>query len=265
MLSRYALTGGPISSGGPIIPPAYPPLPWQSPTTLTQTIPAYPYQEYSDDDNIQAFFAAFNTLAQEYVNWFATISLPVYTAPQISDALLDWVAEGLYGITRPTLPSGNTRNIGAPNTYAPNVLAPNQYEIIEPTQFYATNDDVFKRIITWHFYKGDGKVFDIRWLKRRIMRFLTGTNGTAPDIDETYQVSVTFGTDNQVDIDLSSGFATVTGGSIPNKCAPNTIYPNQINSTFTPGSTFPLAPIFQAAVNAGVLELPPNYVWVVTI
>ena len=46
----------------------------------------------------------------------------------------------------------------------------------------AVTDDVFKRILTWHFYKGDGKNFSVRWLKRRIWRFLQGANGT--DFDD---------------------------------------------------------------------------------
>jgi len=46
--------------------------------------------------------------------------------------------------------------------------------------FYELPDDIFKRILTWNLYKGDGNRFSMRWLKRRIARFLFGVNGIDP-------------------------------------------------------------------------------------
>ena len=60
-----------------------------------------------------------------------------------------------------------------------------QHEILQ-----ATNDDIYRRVITWNFYKGDGFVFSMQWFKRRVFRFLNGPNGISPDIDNTYSVSV---------------------------------------------------------------------------
>ena len=37
---------------------------------MQDTIPAYPYQQYADDADIQAFFAAYNSLAQGYLDWY---------------------------------------------------------------------------------------------------------------------------------------------------------------------------------------------------
>jgi len=61
-----------------LYPPTPPvgPFPPTAPTTLTKVIPSYLYQEYSDDDDLQAFVMAYNGLAQQYVTWFATSPSP---------------------------------------------------------------------------------------------------------------------------------------------------------------------------------------------
>ena len=141
----------------------------------------------------------------------------------------------------------------------------NAYKIVGPSNVTVTTDDIFKRIITWNFYKGDGKVFNIRWLKRRIMRFLYGTNGSAPNIDQTYQVSVTFGVANQIDIQLISGVRRVTGGAIFDRFALNSMPFNAVKSAFTPLTPLPNAAIFKEAMDSGVLQLPFQYEYIVSI
>ena len=202
-------------------------------SSLQSILPAYVYQQYSDDANIQAFNTAYNNFAQLYLSWFNTIELPVYTSPTISGALLDWVALGLYGRTRPLLPSGKSQAVGPYDTWQYNTLEYNQYKVIGSTNYYATTDDIFKRILTWHLYKGDGKVFNIAWLKRRVLRFLNGTNGTAPSVADTQTVSVTFGTPPSVVIALQTPFAQ--------------------------------GAILQSAVQSGAIELPFQYTWSVTL
>ncbi len=210
--------------------------PWPNtppqPISLQNTIPAYPFEQYADDPAIQAFFAAYNALAQEYVAWFNSINLPVYTGAQISGPLLDWVGAGLYGMARPTLPYGQATRIGAIDTYTLDGIALNAGAVLSSGGVYSTTDDIYKRILTWHLYAGDGKVFNIRWLKRRIMRFLYGVNGTDCIIDQTYQVSVSF----------SSG--------------------HTVNITFT--GPQPAANVLVAAINSGAVEMPPQYTYVVT-
>lgn len=232
-------------------------------TTLQKTIPSYAYTQYADDDDIQGFFAAFNTLAQQYVNTFNALNLPVYTGDLIVGALLDWVALGLYGLARPLLPYGVGKNLGPYNTSAFNSLYFNESKLLGPTTYYATTDDIFKRILTWHLYKGDGKVFNIRWLKRRIMRFLLGVNGTSPDIGNTYQVSVTFGPSGQVNIRIINALRVVAGGAIYNAFAFNTQAFDGLQTTVEQFIPFAAAPTFQAAVQAGVLELPFQFTWIV--
>lgn len=265
-VSVNAVTSGHRFSGFVIqAPTPFPPTPQpgtfppSGPTTLTELIPAYLYQQYADDEDLQAFFAAFNALAQGYVDWFADVSLPVYTGEQISGPLLDWVALGLYGMVRPTLSSGRNRDVGPLNTYPPNTLAPNQRKTIGPSDVTVTTDDVFKRIMTWNFYKGDGNVFNVRWLKRRVMRFLIGVDGTAPNIGQTYAISVTFGGD-LISIRITPGSRLISGGALPNRIGLNRLPPNSLITFANPTQPqFPMAPTFKEAVESGALQLPFQY------
>lgn len=209
------------------------PWPPGGPTSVQNTIPAYVYVQYQDDDNVAAFFDAYNIYAQAYVDWFNALNLPIYTQGPVSGPLLDWVAEGLYGIARP----GLATSIGDPtqggvNTFTANALPANGYRPGLAETYTATNDDTFRRIITWAFYKSDGKTFTPQWLKRRINRFLTGVNGTDIINDTQYGVSV-----------APTGFKAWT-----------------ITLATTPASV-----IFKIAVESGILELPFQITWTVTL
>lgn len=241
---------------------AFPP---SGPTSLRNTIPSYLYQEYADDDDLQALVSAYNQIAQQIINWFNQVNLPVYTGVLIAGPLLDWVAQGLYGIVRPSLSSGRNRNLGAYNTVVYNLLAYNKVKVVGPSDVTVTTDDIFKRIITWNFYRGDGNVFNIRWLKRRVVRFLNGTNGTAPNVDTTYQVSVTMG-QGIVSIRLAFGSRTINSGSIYNRGAYNTYAYNTIKTTFNSGpSPPPYASVLQEALESGVLLFPFQFQPIVTV
>ena len=76
----------------------------------------------------------------------------------------------------------------------------NDFITLGSINFFPTTDDIYKRMLTWHFYKGDGKTFSVRWLKRRVMRFLLGMDGVDQGTDDTSPVSVSFGSDNNVTI-----------------------------------------------------------------
>ena len=208
----------------------WPPL---EPTSVQNIIPAYPYVEYAYDDNVTAFFEAYTLYAQAYLTWFNELNLPIYTQAPVSGSLLDWVAQGLYGIGRPGLPtSRGDPEQGPINSFTLNSLALNAYRPGLPETYTATSDDYFRRIITWAFWKGDGKVFSIGWLKRRINRFLTGANGTDALTPTTYEVSV-----------VPTGFKTYT-----------------ITLATTTSSQ-----IFKAAVMAGIMELPFQITWTITL
>jgi hypothetical protein len=245
-------------------------FPPAGPTGLTTTLPSYLYQEYTDDDSLQSFVNAYNSLAQEYVDWFNSINLPIYTQPQIYGLLLDWVAAGIYGIIRPVLSSGRVRLIGPLNTYYCNQYntALNTVKRIGPINVTTTSDDVFKRVITWHFYKGDGKYFSTRWLKRRTARFLFGVNGTGYE-GNTYQISVLSGDDGQLNITILSGIRTLTRAivcnfipGVPksgNYCNKANYALDSMGSVFSSYAVPALAIIFQEAINTGALEMPLQF------
>ena len=159
-------------------------------TSLQQIVPAYIFTQFADDDNIQGFFAAQNAYATQFLLWFNTLNLPIYTGGIIAGALLDWVGQGVYGIVRPSITTGSMRSVSATNSDPTNVLVTNGRRTTSTEILQSTSDDIYRRVITWNFYKGDGFFFNIEWLKRRVLRFLNGPNGIAPFIDNTYAVSV---------------------------------------------------------------------------
>lgn len=250
---------GESAIGGPAAPPGSP--------GLTQIIPSYAYWWLSDDQNIQALIAAWNQIAQGYLDSLNTLGLPDYTGTPIYGALLDWVAQGLYGIVRPVLPSGTTQINGPLGQLGVGDGIPlGTLQIVGPSSYYVTDDDIFKRIIAWHFFKGDGKVFNIRWLKRRVMRFLTGANGQSPNIDQTYRISVTFGTGNQVNIRIIDVMSNVIDGAIPGILEPG--FDPTLGSLVADNVTLPGMPFAQQlkdAIDYGALELPVQFTYVVSI
>ena len=194
---------------------------------IVQNLPAYLYQQYNDDPDILAFFDAYNTKTQENLDRINNLNLPNYTTK--FGLMLDWVAEGIYGIKRPVLPFLGTVAGGVYNEPIYDTSIYNENIVITPSGTYETTDDIFKRIITWNFYKGDGYYFNITWLKNRVYRFLAQANGIPAPIPNTYDISVTFGVSNAVNITIASGSLTA------------------------------LAPILQAGINTGALQVPFQY------
>lgn len=234
---------------------------------LTKTIPSYLYKQYDDDDTLQAFVDVFNSMAQEYVDWFNELGLPIYTGrgSLVDGTLLDWVATNLYGFPRPVLPFGDQESDGPLNSMALNAIVLDGSFSRDPANVFTTNDDVYRRCLTWMFFKGDGKEFTIRWLKRRVARFLTGKNGRAGETDQTYRISVTFGPDpKRVNINVLTTLLTVIDG--PLNATP--FDATTLNAGAFSAQTFKqykLAPVFKAAMDAGVLEVPFTYDFVVTV
>jgi len=166
----------------------YPGLPEQ--TCLQQIIPAYVYTEYADDDNIQAFNTSYNNEATQFLLWFNTLNLPIYTGGIVSGALLDWVGQGLYGQVRPSVTTGSIESFESINQSPINEQAINSRRIINNEFLQSTTDDIYRRVLTWNMYKGDGLIFNTQWLKRRVLRFMNGANGISPTIDQTVSCSV---------------------------------------------------------------------------
>lgn len=211
---------------------------------LQTIIPAYLYQQYADDDNLAAFSNAFNTAGQYYLDWFASINLAYY--PGLSGDLLNWVAEGVYGQARTSLAAAATSAVGPFGTLTFGSAPLKKYT--PPSQtYYSLTDDAFQRILTWNFYKGDGRRFSMRWLKRRIMRFLLGVNGTDP---QPWQPGFVVGCENTqpISVVVSSHIVTVSIDQVLLSSL----------TQLTPG----ILQIFQLAFEdgqAGPLELPLQY------
>ncbi|MFT2797547.1 hypothetical protein [Serratia sp. N21D137] len=159
---------------------------------IDNIIPAYPYTQYNSDPNIVAFFTAYNSLAQEYLDELNALNLPCWTSPTITGELLDWIALGIYGEGRPLLQiSEDAIARGAYNTIEYNAIPYAGLKNYAPGSASYVSDDYFKRILTWNFYKGDGSHFCIDWLKRRVARFIHGANGIDPPLQDTFDISVT--------------------------------------------------------------------------
>jgi len=252
---------------------------------ISNTIPSYLYDEYSDDVTLQAFVSAYNTMTQQYVDWFVNANLPVYTG--LSSQLLDWVGLGLYGVARPTLQPGLTSWIGEFNTVAFNTgLA---YNSLQKPLATLANDDIYQRVITWQYYKGDGQVFNFDWLKRRIIRFLYGINGNDVEIASLWGIDITVIT-NAITININTaqlynskinslglitygvGFYNIQSASLGNPAIASSAIGSDYQAPETTVSTVPLDPsvlvaanIFKNSIATPVLPLPFQFTYAVNI
>lgn len=157
---------------------------------MQNVLPAYPYAQYSDDVDVQAFFGSLNALAQSYLLWFNGTPLSVYTSAGISGPLLDWVANGVYGIARPVLLTTTSSFTSGLDTF-PLGFTPldTPYTTTSGTATIA-NDDVYKRVLTWYLYRGDGFRISAPWLRKRVARFLYGTAGGDVTLTQVQTVGV---------------------------------------------------------------------------
>lgn len=183
---------------------ASPPLPLQSIGLVS-----YAYQQYADDDDIQAFISAYNTLTQSYLSWFSNTPLALYTSPNISGPLLDWIGQGIYGISRPVFSTLATDYTGgAINAFPIDVVAINASTFSSSGSAILATDDYYKRTITWFTYIGNGRYTNATNIRLRVARFLYGVNGTDVTLSQAQNVSVTIGSGNDITITIPSGTAS---------------------------------------------------------
>ena len=157
---------------------------------LPAVVPAYVYVQYNDDPYVTAFFTAYNELAQGYLNWFNQTPLAVWTSPSVSGSLLDWTGTNLYNTPRPVISSESSSSSGAMATDPMATQAMASFILNTSGTAQSASDDLYKRVLTWVLYRGDGKQATIEWLRRRIARFLYGTNGSDIDVGLITNVSV---------------------------------------------------------------------------
>ncbi len=159
---------------------------------VDKIIPAYPFVQFNDDKDVVAFFTAYNVIAQQYLNAFNELSLPYWPSASISGYLLDWIAEGIYGASRPYVRIADLSIAkGAYDSIEYNAIAYAKLNKYQPGKTQYLPDEYFKRILTWNFYKGDGYQFCVPWLKRRLARFIHGSAGKDPILQNTFDISVT--------------------------------------------------------------------------
>jgi hypothetical protein len=94
-----------------------------------------------------------------------------------------------------------------------------------------------------------------------------GDSGKNINIDQTYQISVTFGPNSNVTIRFVLGIRTITGSSMYNQNGftyNSTLY-NQLDSTYTALPNLPNMTTFAEAIASGVLELPFQFTYDVVI
>jgi hypothetical protein len=238
---------------------AFPPTGPQSQQVVTRS---YAYKQYDDDDDITAFFDAYNGIAQTYVDWFNNLNLPVYTEifDAVAPGLLDFVGPSLYGISRPSLFSDVITYLGPFNTYAIDEYPAFGEDILTDaiTSGGFVTDDIYKRVITWHTYRGDGFQTTVDWLKQRINRFLNGANGTDYSGDRS-QISVLFGPGDSLAITIVIGRSTLVHSAVYDEMGFNDTAMNETNVQVTTLPTPALASVLQQAINDGVLEMPSQY------
>lgn len=145
---------------------------------LQNVIPSYLYWEYSDDQDLQAFVTTFNSLTQGYLDWFKNTPLGLYTSPNINGPLLDWIGQGVYGIPRPVLSTQTTVVRAGYNEFPYNTDPYDYLSRSSSGTAQLASDDIYKRMMTWNLYRGDGQMFTMGWLKNRINRFINGANGS---------------------------------------------------------------------------------------
>lgn len=228
---------------------------------ITSQIPAYVYTQYADDDNIAAFFYAYNQLSRANLDAINGYELPIYLNQ--TGNLLSWAASSIYGVFRPSLSSGGPRAVGPINTFQLNAEEFNQSHFVNSSKSYIADDLTYQRIIQWNTFKGDGFQFSLRWLKRRVERFLRG------DIfpDQTYEVSVKFSGPTSVLITVSNSNVKIVGGAFYNGANFGGMNMAFNQATFVASTHAPtaLASALKAAVNSGILRLPFQYTFAVQI
>jgi len=226
----------------------------------TEVVPSYPYDIYKDDDNIVTFFKGYNQHSQNYIDFFANLFLPVYDSK--SGYLLDWIGRNIYGIRRPVFPIGLQSQRGELNTIAFDEMELNKLLTLYPTTYIQATDDIYKRVIKWHHWKGDNGIFNIQTLKQRVMRFLIGQDV----IQQTYQISVSFGLNNQVNLIIyNTGRRNKNPSAVINNSSLSQVAINEQASEMLSLSNLDFAQIFKIAVETGALELPFQFDWIITV
>lgn len=217
---------------------------------LQQVVPAYVYGQFSDDPDIQAFFSGLNTEAQGYLRWFLSTPLSIYTLPNINGPFLDWIGNGIYGIQRPVVSSVMSTATAAYNTQSFDVGPYGVRKVKSTGSVTIVNDDIYKRVMTWSLYLGDGRQMSTQWLRRRVARFIFGANGTDIKPDYFQQISI-----SRAPSGLAGAFGTgpYNMQAYDTRVATKRLTRHSLQISVPAGQ---IGQLFQQLLNQGLLPLP---------
>lgn len=172
---------------------------------VDKILPAYPFIQYRDDENIVAFFDAYNELAQEYLTVFNKLNLGFWPSEIINAEFLDWIALGIYGVKRERIieidypppqkieedpiQADEFKTAGVYDSIEYNVIAYNEFKEKATLTTEYMSDDFFRRILLWNFFKDDRFQFSIPWLKNRIARFFKAKRSDPFNTEDCYNLS----------------------------------------------------------------------------
>ena len=214
---------------------------------IENIIPAYLYTQYNDDADLNAFVDAYNGIAQTIYVWLRDLQLPIFVGGANAGKQLKWLVKGIYGEDVPILQATKRGDKGPYNTIEYNVSEYNENAVLYNDDIVTASDDLFKRVLTWNFYKADGRNFSVPWLKRRIMRFLNGVDGMDIANDQHWCVSVQFDKDGDGSIEI-----------VINTNA-------KLNPNLSTPDSFDYAALFKGAMEGGILNMPYYHQTTVTI
>ncbi|MDF7675085.1 hypothetical protein PT277_05140 [Acetobacteraceae bacterium ESL0709] len=194
----------------------------------------HPYNQFTDDEDIAAFFTAFYKIARQTISWMAEHPFAFYVGPQLTGGFLNYCTYCLYGQFRYKISYVQVQHYtGSINEEEINIKSIDEETITKTYLGTSISDDLHKRITTWNFYKGDGLNFTIPWLKRRVMRFLTGDNGHTGKFNNCVPVSVG-------------------------------VNAHEVTITISPGNwDSNLVDILSKIINNGILNMPPMFLFTV--
>lgn len=222
---------------------------------LDEIIRSYLYVQYNTDKDLQSLVDSYNHFAQTFYDSLKDTPFPVFTGEKIGGDLLTWVVKGIYGVDRPLLVNVKTELRGVYNHLQYNTLPYADFKREVTNEQPTNDDDLFKRILTWNFYRGDGFNFTVAWFKRRIVRFLTGEFGTAGATDAHFSVSVIF-EENQIIVRIQRQYRSLSGyGLFGRQLFNQRVYNDITTSSYNVG-TYPYARLFQQAFQSGLLHMP---------
>ena len=225
-----------------------------------QAVPrCYVYDQYSDDANIQAFADAYTAIMQGYLDWFNSTPLGAYTNPNIAGPLLDWTATGIYGVARPVISTLTRTTRGAFGSRSYGASPYGVFQVTSVGTAQVANDDYYKRTLTWTLYQGDADNIDITWLKKRIARFLYGANGADVDVGMANNISIM-----PMMMVPDAGYGRRAYGKKP---AYGKMFMRQVLAIrlYITIPNIPAAQIFIDFVNQGILPMPIQITWVITL